>query len=320
MRSLNVKFEDFYKGFDIHHNIYVDVLSRKYDVSVIVDDASEPDLLFYSFNGSRHYGYDCIKVYCSLENDVPNFNECDYALSAHYLQFGDRHLRFPQYLIYDEYDALDVPCEVTETLFHREFCSAVVSQVRYSSPVRLQLLDAIDAYKPVAFGGAYRNNVGGRISDKMDFLRRYKFNLAFENSCVCGYTTEKLVEALAACTVPIYWGNPLVGKEFNPEAYINIADYDTVDNALRAIDCIDHDEAAYLSMLRSPKVLPDARIDWHDRLLCFLSDIVEKGRKYTHKYGIMGHIMHMQARKEAFYRSPLLRKYVGLKMKLSGEE
>ena len=89
MRSLNVKFEDFYKGFDIHHNIYVDVLSRKYDVSVIVDDASEPDLLFYSFNGSRHYGYDCIKVYCSLENDVPNFNECDYALSAHYLQFGE---------------------------------------------------------------------------------------------------------------------------------------------------------------------------------------------------------------------------------------
>ena len=53
--------------------------------------------------------------------------------------------------------------------------------------------------KRVDSGGRAFNNIGGPIPAgspaKLDFLRAYKFNLAFENASLPGYTTEKIVEA-----------------------------------------------------------------------------------------------------------------------------
>ena len=53
------------------------------------------------------------------------------------------------------------------------------------------------------------------------FLEPYKFTIAFENSCTDGYTTEKLCEAMLANTIPIFYGNQLVGRDFNTKSFIN---------------------------------------------------------------------------------------------------
>ena len=48
-----------------------------------------------------------VKIYFTGENDVPDFNLADYALGFHYIDFGDRYLRFPLYLL-DHYSWNDL--------------------------------------------------------------------------------------------------------------------------------------------------------------------------------------------------------------------
>lgn len=319
-QSLTVKFVDFWKGFDCHDNIFVEALERDFLVKVLEEHSSEtPQLLIYSAFGNSHTCYDCIKLYFTGENDVPDFNQCDYAISAHYLELGNRHIRMPQYLLYKEYRALDVEdATVVEDVFDRPFCSVVVSNSVYAAPQRTEIIDVVEQYKPLAYGGAYRNNVGGRVPDKMAFIRQYKFNIALENSMVDGYTTEKLIEPMAACTVPIYWGNRMVGKEFNPESFINAADYNNYESLLENIKRIDSDRGAYMKMLCAPKILSDARVDWYALLEDFLVNIVRHGRKHIFPYGIMGHKQYMQRRKDLLYDNVLLRKCAGAWIKLTG--
>ena len=317
---LRVKFVDFWKGFEPDNNIFVEALRKNFEVDVLGDDAGEvPQLLIYSAFGMEHIHYDCMKVYYSGENDVPDFNQCDYAISSHFLQLGDRHMRLPQYLLYKEFDMLDaVVSTSTNGVADRPFCSVVVSNSVYADPQRVAIIDAIERYKPLAYGGAFRNNVGGRVPDKMEFIKRYKFNIALENSCVDGYTTEKIVEPMAAHTIPIYWGNGKVGKEFNPEAFINAADYNDYEGVVREIERIDNDNEAYLKMLCAPKIVPTARVDWFAQLSDFFAHIVGSGRRYVQPYGILGHMQYMQRRKELLYSNTLLRKCAGAWIKLKG--
>lgn len=86
---------------------------------------------------------------------------------------------------------------------------------------------------------------------KMDFIKQYKFTIAFENHSIPGYSTEKLWQAFCAGSVPIYWGNPCVLQEVNAESFINCNDYgndfEAVINRIREVD--ENDEL-YMSMLR----------------------------------------------------------------------
>ena len=60
---------------------------------------------------------------------------------------------------------------------------------------------------------------------KVEFLRAYKFVVAFENSSAPGYNTEKLTHAIEADAMPIYWGDPEIGRSFNTGRFINAHDY-----------------------------------------------------------------------------------------------
>lgn len=62
-------------------------------------------------------------------------------------------------------------------------------------------------------------------ANKIEFLRDYKFVIAFENSSFSGYNTEKLTHAIEADTVPIYWGDPHIGRCYNTRRFINAHDF-----------------------------------------------------------------------------------------------
>ena len=79
----------------------------------------------------------------------------------------------------------------------------------------------------------------------------YKFTIACENEMFNGYTTEKLLTSFQAHSIPIYWGNPLVGKEFNSEAFINCHDYDE-DSLLQRIIEIDNDDELFAKIVSAP--------------------------------------------------------------------
>ncbi|MCO5287774.1 MAG: glycosyltransferase family 10 [Chitinophagaceae bacterium] len=117
---------------------------------------------------------------------------------------------------------------------------------------RNQFFEMLNRYKKVDSGGKYLNNVGGPVKDKVEFIKEYKFVLAFENSSYPGYTTEKIVEPMLVNSLPIYWGNPVINRDFNPKSFVNIHDYNSFDDAIETIIQIDKDEELYRKYLSEP--------------------------------------------------------------------
>jgi hypothetical protein len=168
----------------------------------------------------------------------------------------------------------------------RPFCSMVVSNNWNCDPTRLNFYADLSQYKSVASGGRYANNVGGAVKDKLAFVSQYKFNIAFENSSAVGYTTEKLLDALYASTVPIYWGNPKVDMDVNPKSFINIQDFSSSKKAIEFINPYIH---------------------WEEMLLNFLDAIIKDKKRYIVQFGHNGNIIRRNILKERLYGYPTLR-------------
>lgn len=288
--SLTVKFIDFWPSFDIHNNKFIDALRAKFQVTTLEpDNPSKPDLLFYSRCGiGNHYKYnDCVKIFYTGENDCPNFNECDYSISFHDIDVNGRNLRYPLYALEINTDSIPETKSGIK-MASRGFCSLVMSNSSMCDPQRIRIIDAVNNYREIASGGKFRNNIGHRVDDKLDFLSQYKFNLALENSYVEGYVTEKIAEAFLSSSVPIYWGSKTALSDFNPASFINVADYATLDSLVSDIKSIDSDLKLYLSYLTAPSKLADAVTDFDDRLSSFLTRIASNPKIHRTNYGEMG--------------------------------
>ena len=286
---LTVKFVDFWPTFNHNDNKFVDALKTNREVTVLPEDSPDtPDLLFYSRCGQgKHYKYNCPKIYFTGENDFPDFNECDYALSFYHSDCGGRNLRYPLFMLYETEQASNAPFLDDNSALNRGFCSVVLSNTTNCDPRRLSIIEEINSYKTIDSGGRYKNNVGGPVDDKLQFIAKYKFNLALENSLVDGYVTEKILEPFAAATVPIYWGSESAKHDFNPESFININDYDTTDSLLRRIKEIDNNPSEYLRILRTPSHTKETVEQLDHQLQTFLTNIANNPRRHTVPYGEM---------------------------------
>jgi hypothetical protein len=120
----------------------------------------------------------------------PNLWSCDYALSFDFLADADRHYRWPLYNLYFD------PMTPANSEPRQRFCCMVVSNP--ANRLRGEFFAALSRYRQVESGGKYLNNVGGPVPNKFDFIKQYRFCIAFENAAWPGYTTEKLMEAKAA--------------------------------------------------------------------------------------------------------------------------
>lgn len=285
-RTIKINFSDFGSYLDPQNNFIINTLRERFDVEL----SDNPDYLFFSVFGYSHLKYDCIKIMYTGENIAPDFNLCDYAMAFDYIEFGDRYLRLPLYQNRVSFPKLKTPKSYSdEELLDRKFCSIVVSNQGFSSPHRERFFRLLSEYKQVDSGGMLWNNVGGCVPDKIKFVSQYKFNIAFENSSVQGYTTEKIMEAMVADSLPIYWGNELVGRDFNPASFVNVHDFPSLEDAVQYVVDLDKDEARYLEMMRQPWVLDESVFDWKERMLDFIENIVRKPKekqKYLSPYGM----------------------------------
>ena len=263
MRTIKVKFIGFWGDFRNDDNFIINALRKKYQVEL----SDEPDYLFYAGYNADIYKYDCIRIAYTFENFIPDFNLCDYAIGFAYIDFEDRYFRYPLYLndgfTYYENDdyGLDMKRMLEKHRFSEQdmktkegFCSFMVSSA--VDKVRNDFFERLSQYKTVASGGRYKNNVGGPVKDKFEFQKKYKFAICFENSSSPGYTTEKLMQAFAAKTVPIYYGSPRIGEEFNTRAFVNLHDFDSFDEAIEKIKEIDNNDELYMDMLKEPALNP----------------------------------------------------------------
>lgn len=278
---IKINFCDFWPGFD-SNNLFLKFLERNFPV--VIHD--KPDYLFYSVYGRRHLEYDnCVKILFTGENLVPDFNLCDYAIGFHYLDFGDRYLRFPLYAYYQWYydsifrDQSLLPNRINEcgSLARRKFCNFVYSNNVNSDPIRDTFFHELSKFGKVDSGGRHLNNIGGPVKDKLGFIKDYKFTIAFENSAVPGYTTEKLLEPILVKSIPVYFGNPLVYLDFEPGSFIKVESRTDFDRAIDEIIGLDKDDEKYLEMLERSKFRIDNNLDiWEKKLRLFLGNIFEQ--------------------------------------------
>lgn len=236
-------------------NDFTNILKKRYNVEI----SKKPDYLFYSVFGNEHLKYDGIRIFYTGECVTPNFNECDYAIGFDHLHFGDRYIRIPIYQLFQyqsEYaDLLRQRSFTKEDLAKKTgFCSFVYSNC-FANPERASFFEMLNQYKTVSSGGRYMNNIGYRVQDKRVFQEKHKFAIAFENTSYPGYTTEKLVDAFAAKTIPIYYGNPQVASDFNPESFIDAHQYVSFEEVLERIREIDNDDEEYLRIINEPPIL-----------------------------------------------------------------
>lgn len=304
MDTIKIKFVDFnLPTFDVEEQWATQALRKKYNVEI----SEDPDFLFYSTWGLDYKKYpDAVKIFCGGEAVSPNFNECDYAFGFEPIQYKDRFIQYPlgdshSPGLYDITPTIQDRSAVVPEMASRNFCNFIYSQdwMGEGAILRREFCKALMNYKHVDCPSYVLNNMPkGSISDrwtglscgsgtvatgwsngKLAFLRNYKFTIAFENTALAGYTTEKLIHPFQAFSIPIYWGNPDVLDLFNPKAFINCRDYNNDFNAIiQRVKELDTDPVKYLEMLSEPPMREDFDYKRQRKAEQFLYNIIEKGK------------------------------------------
>jgi len=276
-RRVKIQFVDFWSTYSMFHHFILDILKGKYEIVI----SSNPDFLFYSCYGEDHKKFSCIKIFYTGENLRPNFYDCEFSMSFDYNDFGGRNFRLPLFLLYNKPDALIKKDSFVSDVFDsdRRFCNMVVSNAEAKE--RIEFFNQLSKYKKVDSGGRCLNNIGGPVVDKMEFIKKYKFTIAFENSSSLGYTSEKIMQPMLAGSIPIYWGNPKIESDFNVKSFVNIHNFPDYKSAIAHILEIDTSPDLYQKYLREPfftnNAVPDEFLD--SSVLKFLEFIFEGNYK-----------------------------------------
>ncbi len=253
-------------------------LSEKYELV----ECDDPDYIICSAFSKLPYEY-CntpqVRLFYSGENFAPDFNLVDYAIGSDDMTFGDRYFRHSdgQSLELESKDRRYGPELLAEKDRFANFIAGHESEYSY----RGDFFKKLCAYKRVDSLGTYLNNMpdGRAITrpEKLAEQRRCKFTLCFESTSYRDFCTEKLVDAFLADTIPIYYGDPNIGKTFNTKAFINCADYASYEDILARIKELDEDDDAYMAVMREPiYTAPDLVSRHYDDLRAFLFHIFDQ--------------------------------------------
>lgn len=100
--------------------------------------------------------------------------------------------------------------------------------------------------------------------------------LAFENSAIKDYVSEKVFDGILAGTVPVYFGAPTVDKLLpNPSAIIKISDFPGPRELAAHLSSIGKDQEKYENLLAWKHNPSKTKID------AFQKVIDSTGYKYT---------------------------------------
>tara|TARA_R110002049_G_scaffold25354_8_gene89197 strand:+ start:11411 stop:12358 length:948 start_codon:yes stop_codon:yes gene_type:complete len=277
MDKIKINFIDFWEGFNKVDNYFYNILSTKY--SVIIDD--NPDIILYSCFGEEYLNYNCKRIFYTGENIRPDFSACDFAFT---FDFNTRsnHFRLPLYSLYidghkmNNYLLKEKTREELISIWDKKtkFCSMLVSSPK--SSFRLDFFKELSQFRKIDSGGKIFNNVGGRVKDKVEFIKKYKFVLAFENSSFPGYTTEKILEPIFVDSIPIYWGNKFIERDFNPKRFINYNDFNSVEDIYKRLIEIENNPNIALDILSEPiyNINKISHLDEKKKVLEIISKII----------------------------------------------
>lgn len=282
-RRLRVAFVDH--GYGSPEPV-LESLRLHYDVAV---DPSAPDVIFCGDDkGTEHEKYPgALKIQLLHENRYPDFSRYHYAIGLRTLDHP-RWFRQPLYVRTSRPEQLLKPSDYAArtAASKSKFCTLVATNAnKIRVWRRLAMADALDRGKPLDFGGPYRNNVGGPVADKLAFYAPYRFAVAFENGGMRGHTTEKIVDAMIAGCIPVFWGNPDIAREFNPKSFVNAHEFPTMQAIVERVLHLENTPAEYERMLAEPWFHENRPNEHYEpaRLGRFLRDAIDSARPKLYK-------------------------------------
>jgi hypothetical protein len=114
--------------------------------------------------------------------------------------------------------------------------------------------------------------------EKISFFEKHKFNISIHFTDTPYILQEKIFHAYFSGAIPIFYGNEHILEErFNPKSFINLHEYDNLDDFLNLIKKIDTDVDLYRSYIEEPiyvnNILPEYMN--FDYTLNFLEKMIE---------------------------------------------
>jgi hypothetical protein len=241
------------------------------------DNPHEADLIITSVFGNTQY--DKRKTIAFIgENIRPSYMGYDYSLSFDHDTYGGRNFRLPLWysrLAWDGFEQkprrdnmhnhgyeqlipikpLTQPRKL-DIASKDKFCALIANN---PEGLRINLYNSISAYKQV---DGYGNMFGKPLrKSKFAILPEYKFCLCPENSTYDGYVTEKLIDAYAGLTVPIYSGDISVIDDFNEKAYLNYQFSKNMEYFVSKIMMLSTDDRYYREIYEQPLLKEEPKLD-----------------------------------------------------------
>jgi len=209
-----------------------------------------------------------VKIFFNTEWQKPDMSKCDWAFGYAYEDEikNSRYMRLSEYLYYGyqiKNKLIKNKDYVEETAKSKtKFCNFIYSnEVKH----RNDFFKKLSKYKHIDSPGKCMNNLpplelGGwrgksyeeRTKTKLDFMKQHKFTIAFENKSIPGYTDEKIFHAMLMGSIPIYFGNNLIHRDFNTKSFVNCHEFKNFEEVIKRVIEIDQNEELYKEILNQP--------------------------------------------------------------------
>lgn len=283
-------------------NFFYHVLRKKYELHIVNED---PDLIFYELGDTNpHLRYNnCVKIYYAGEPGIWDKNrympyykdhprialsmkDANYVISTYNIN-NPTHFRLPLYVLYAYQMTIDKRIPnlnyftkaknfTKDNISNRKCC---VFMHRNKHGKRSEFKNKLMKYINVD-----DVSIGGYSYEKHFFIKNYKFTFAFENNdgyigdvfMGDNYTTEKIIEPMAAGSVSLYWGNKDIAKELNTKSFMNWYDYNDDDSYIEKIIELNNNDDLYLEMLNQPNVIDYENSPFNEeKMLAFFEKILD---------------------------------------------
>jgi len=268
-QKIRIGFSDMWEKFNPQYNFFTLLLQTTFPTyTVEVSELPEtPDILIFGPFGDSWKSYSCPKIHFTGENTGPVAGA---VLNLGFRREAEGYIRLPLWMLEIDWFSADpakiqnpipVPIDPPPIVPRNKFCAFIVSNP--CQPIRNRAFRTLCEYKEVDSAGKLYNTVGSELfaglgggggeARKVEFLRQYKFCIAYENAASPGYVTEKLFHAKAAGCVPIYWGAPDVELDFTMEGVIDARGKSDAE-LIAEVRRVDEDDELWLKMANTPLI------------------------------------------------------------------
>ncbi len=303
-KTIKIKFvgfqsQGYINGVKLKDTWLYKTLDNNFDIV----ECQDADYVICScFDLYEYCGMNQIRIMYSGENYIPDFNLVDYSICSYPIIFSDRNFFLPASMF--GYDGERVKIENRKNCFDR---STLKNKTKFANLIasydsennyRSRLFNELSKYKFVDSPGKFLRNCDEQVrfqdNSKTEFQKKCKFSLCVESAVNNGFNTEKIMDAFYSETIPIYYGDPEIERIFNPKAFINVAKYETVEDAVKRVIEIDNNDELYLQMLNEPifndeHYISETFKNAEEFLVSIFNQPIEKAGRRSKVYWPKGH-------------------------------